>query len=205
MFPTSEFMAKQNTFAFLLPLLLVCAAILAAYSFLPKPAAEAPSGGAISLFLQGGPLVSGNNAALRAVSTCGAFGVLLDGAEFGGGSPLLSRQFLLEEGSHSFFAQGKNCNSTLSFTVLARECEANETKVCEKSGCAGARKCAGGIFSECALPERICYPGEKVGCSTDSCSFGYMVCNACGTGFGKCAPGTANQNNSTCAGKQSCN
>jgi len=198
-------MAKQNTLAFLLPLLLVCAAILAAYSFFPKTGAETPSDGSISLSLQGGPLVSGNTATLRAISTCGAFDVLLDGFEFGGGSPLLSRQFLLEDGRHSFFAQGKYCNATLEFIALPRECEANETKECEKSGCAGTRKCEGGIFSECALPERICYPGEKVGCSTNSCSFGYMICNSCGTSFGKCGPGTANQNNSTCAGKQSCN
>jgi len=205
MFPTSELMAKKNMLAFLLPLILVCAAILAAYSFLPKPAAEAPSGGEISLSLQGRPLVAGSTAALRAVSTCGAFEVLLDGAVFGNGTPLLSKPFLLEEGAHSFFAQGKDCNSTLAFTVLARECYGNETQTCEKNGCAGARKCAGGIFSECALPERICYPGERVGCSTDSCSFGYMICNPCGTSFGKCAPGTASSNNATCSGASSCN
>jgi len=204
MFPTSELMAKQNTLAFLLPLLLVCAAILAAYSFFPKTGAEAPSDGSISLSLQGRPLVSGNAATLHAVSTCGAFDVLLDGAEFGSGAPVISAPFLLEVGTHSFFAQGKDCNSTLAFTVLPRECEPNETKECEKNGCTGARECAGGIFSECALPKKVCSPGEKVGCSTNGCSFGYMICNSCGTSFSKCASDTSS-NNATCSSTSSCN
>ena len=196
-------MAKQSTLAFLLPILLVCAAILAVYSFLPKPEGGAVQpAGSISLSLQGGPLVSGNTASLRAVSTCGKFDVSLDGAGFGTGGPILSAPFLLEDGSHSFFAQGSGCNSTLAFSVLARECDANESASCEKNGCLGARKCAGGIFSECALPKKVCLPGEKVGCSTNGCSFGYMTCNPCGTSFGKCLPpGTPEDGNAACAGK----
>ena len=196
-------MAKQSTLAFLLPILLVCAAILAVYPFLWPPEAEAPPGGAISLSLGGRPIVSGSAAELRAVSTCGAFDVSLDGAWFGNGAPVLSAQFLPAEGSHSFFAQGNGCNSTLSFTVLARECDGNETKACEKGDCPGTRKCAGGMLSECTLPRKICYPGEKVGCSTNSCSFGHMVCNQCGTGFSACASGS--KNISACASSPSCN
>ena len=195
MFPTtSEKMAKQSTLAFLLPILLVCAAVLAAYSFLPESGGAAQqAGGEISLSIEGRPLVSGGSATLRAVSTCGAFDVSLDGAEFGSGSPLLSEPFLLQEGIHSFSAQGKGCNSTLEFTVLARECEGNEALPCAAGGCPGARKCLGGVFSECLLPKKVCSPGEKVGCSTNGCSFGYMVCNQCGTSFGKCLPpGAAN-------------
>jgi len=197
-------MAKQSTLAFLLPILLVCAAILAAYSFLPKSGTVTPPGGAISLSLDGGPLVSGNTVALRAVSTCGAFDVSLDGAWFGNGAPLLSTPFLLEEGSHSFFAQGKDCNSTLVFSVLARECEGNETNDCEKGGCPGTRKCTGGIFSECALPKKVCSPGDKVGCSTNGCSFGHMACNSCGTSFSKCTADSKKEN-ATCVGTSSCN
>jgi hypothetical protein len=197
-------MAKQSTLAFLLPILLVCAAILAAYSFLPKSDAGTPQGGAISLSIDGRPLVSGSTATLRAVSTCGAFDVLLDGAGFGNGEPLLSAPFLLKQGDHSFFAQGKDCNSTLAFSVLARECVGNETKECEKDDCPGTRKCAGGMFSDCALPKKVCFPGEKVGCSTDGCSFGYMACNPCGTGFGKCTADSKNEN-ATCTGTSSCN
>jgi len=195
-------MAKQSTLAFLIPILLVCAAILAAYSFLPKSEGGAQQGGGeISLSIEGRPLVSGNSATLRAVSTCGAFGVSLDGAVFGNGAPLLSGPFLLQEGNHSFFAQGQGCNSTLEFIVLARECEENETLSCASNGCPGARTCLGGIFSECFLPKKVCSPGEKVGCSTNGCSFGYMVCNQCGTSFGKCLP--AGAANSAC-GTSSC-
>ena len=150
-------------------------------------------------------MVSGNTATIRAVSTCGAFDVLLDGVEFGNGTPLLSEPFLLEEGSHVFVAQGKGCNSTLAFSVLARECDGNETLECEKSGCPGARKCIGGMFSDCALPKKVCYPGEKVGCSTNGCSFGYITCNQCGTGFGICTADSQKENVTACKGSPSCN
>ncbi|MFA6328794.1 MAG: hypothetical protein WCY41_05095 [Candidatus Micrarchaeia archaeon] len=194
-------MAKQSTLAFLLPILLVCAAILAAYYFLPQTGAGTPSGGAgaISLSIGGAPFVSGNTAALRAASTCGAFNVSLDGARFGVGSPSLSAQFVLEEGSHSFFAQGNGCNSTLAFTVAARECEGDGAAVCVKNGCPGTRQCSGGVFSECALQKKVCSPGEKVGCSLNGCSFGHITCNQCGTGFGKCLPDPEKEN-ATCAG-----
>ena len=163
-----------------------------------------PSGGAISISIEGRPLVSGNTAVLRAVSTCGAFDVLLDGSEFGNGAPLLSAPFFLEEGSHAFLAQGQDCNSTLAFTVLVRECAGNETKECDRNGCPGTRKCAGGAFSECLLPNKVCSPGERVGCSTNGCSFGYMACNPCGTGFSKCAA-SSEKENATCSGTPSCN
>jgi len=197
-------MAKQTNLACILPILLAGAAILAAYLLFPNSAADAPQGGAIFLSIVGRPLVSGNTAELRAVSTCGAFDVLLDGAEFGSGGPLLSAPFLLEAGSHSFSAQGKGCGSTLAFAVLARECDGNESASCEMNGCPGTRKCAGGMFSECALPKRVCIPGEKVGCSTNGCSFGHITCNQCGTGFGKCASGSGKEN-AACAGLPSCN
>jgi hypothetical protein len=197
-------MAKQSKFAFLLPILLVCAAILAAFSFLPKSDQAAPPDGSISLSIDGRPLVAGNTATLRAVSSCGEFKVSLDGAEFGTGSPLLSAPFALEAGSHSFFARGRDCDSTLVFNVLARECAGNETMGCEKNGCAGVSKCVGGVFSECLLPKKVCSPGERMGCSTNGCSFGHMTCNPCGTGFSVCAADSKNEN-TACAGKPSCN
>ena len=196
-------MAKQTKPAFILPILMVCIAILATYYFIPKSDAIRLQGGEISLSLDGWPFVSGNTATLRAVSTCGAFGVWLDGAVFGNGEPVLSRQFLAEAGSHSFFAQGKDCNSTLAFNVLARECDGNETKECENNGCAGVRRCEAGIFSDCMLPKKICYPGERVGCSTNSCSFGHMACNPCGTSFGECTAGSK-IGNASCNGTPSC-
>ena len=200
-------MTKQFTPAFLLPILLVCAAILAVYFFLPRMGTYAIQGGAISLSIEGRPMVSGNNASLHAISTCGEFVVSLDKTGFGNGSAALSQPFLLEEGNHSFFAQGNGCNSTLAFHVAARQCEGNQTSECEKEGCPGIRKCAGGVFSSCTLPKKVCSPGERVGCSIDGCSFGYIICNQCGTGFGKCTADSKNENVTcaTCNAMQFCN
>jgi len=200
-------MTKQISPAFLLPILLVCAAILAVYFLLPQAGNYAPQGGEISLSIEGRPLVSGNTVALRAVSTCGEFDVSLDKAGFGNGTATLSQPFLLEEGNHTFFAQGNGCNSTLAFKVAARECEGNQTMECEMNNCTGARKCTGGVFSSCTLPKKICSPGERVGCSTDGCSFGYITCNQCGTGFGKCTADSKNGNATcaTCNAMQFCN
>ncbi|MFA6214340.1 MAG: hypothetical protein WC717_03615 [Candidatus Micrarchaeia archaeon] len=195
-------MAKQSALASLIPIALACAIIFAAYSFLQAPSAAAPQAGEISLSLQGGPMVDGNTAALRAVSACGDFSVSLDNAWFGDGAPTLFAPFLLEEGSHAFFAKGDGCNSTLSFTVAARECRGNGTSKCEINGCPGSRECAGGRFLECALPKRVCSPGERVGCSIDGCSFGYMACNQCGTSFGKCLP-PSQKENASCDGNSS--
>ena len=194
-------MAKQSTLVAILLIFLLCAAFAVAYFFLPKagPAAgDENQAGKISLFLEGAPPISGNTATLRAISTCGAFDVSLDGSAFGRGAPVLSQPFVLEEGSHAFFAEGESCNSTLSFNVALRECSGNETSECEFGGCTGFRSCIGGAFSECELPKRICLPGQKIGCSTNGCSFGHATCNACGTGFGKCLP-DGEMGNYTCS------
>lgn len=194
-------MAKQLTPAFILPILLVCTAILVAHYFLQAAGpgvGDGSQGGKISLFLDGAPPISGSTATLRAISTCGAFNVSLDGDAFGSGGALFSQPFLLEGGSHSFFAQGTGCNSTLSFRVALRECFGNETGACEEGGCTGTHTCEGGVFSPCSLPRKICSPGQKIGCSTNGCSFGYAACNQCGTGFGKCLP-DAEMKNYTCS------
>lgn len=59
---------------------------------------------------------------------------------------------------------------------------------CAISGCPGNRTCGNGFYSDCVLPRKICVPGSQVGCSTDSCKFGYATCNPCGTGYGQCLP-----------------
>ena len=203
-----EKMARQSTLAFLLPILLVCAAILAVYSFLPRldaGAGDGQQGGAISLSIAGGPLVDGNNATLRAVSTCGAFDVLLDGQEFGKGALALNAHMALKEGNHTANAYGNGCNSTLAFAVTARECAGDRTEACARDGCSGTRQCIEGRLSSCALPKKICSPGEKIGCTTNGCAFGYATCNQCGTGFGKCLPGLGGSNSSAPCSGANCN
>jgi hypothetical protein len=190
----------------LLPILLACIAILVAYSFLPKIGAGPDSdgqGGEISLHLSGWPLVEGNNATLRAFSTCGPFGVSLDGAGLGSGEAAFSAQFPLEAGGHAFTASGSGCNSTLAFIVQPRECSGNATEGCSRGGCAGSRQCTNGVFSDCELRRKICVPGERMGCSTDACAFGYATCNPCGTGFGGCLP-DEKKDNASCDGTR-CN
>lgn len=68
----------------------------------------------------------------------------------------------------------------------AIECTDGETKECELGDCGGAISCIGGAWGECVPKKRICVPGKVVGCTLDSCNFGYKVCNECGTGFSEC-------------------
>jgi hypothetical protein len=72
--------------------------------------------------------------------------------------------------------------------VAVKECSGNESRPCIIGQCQGVQKCSGGAYSDCLLPRKICIPGEKSGCTLDSCQFGYMACNSCGTGFLPCAP-----------------
>ena len=126
-------MARERNLSFLLPIFLACAALLAAYAFLPKIGAadsNGAPGGEISLSISGGPLVGGNSAAFRAVSTCGDFTVYLDGKMLLEGGPVLASPFALEEGGHTLFASGGGCNATLPFSVAPRECEGNAASAC---------------------------------------------------------------------------
>lgn len=70
----------------------------------------------------------------------------------------------------------------------APECSAGEARNCTLNGCPGTQKCYNGAYSSCVLPKKTCVPGRKIGCSSDSCKFGYMTCNECGTGYGECLP-----------------
>jgi hypothetical protein len=183
-------MAKQSASALLLFIILACAALAAAYFFLPK-SQQAPEERQIKMSLEGTrPLVSGANATISAFSTCGAFGIYLDGNLLLPNASRAPIPIVLEEGSHALEAKNSECSSTFGFVVLERECEANQTRKCDRDGCEGVQRCEGGIYSSaCALPRKICVPGEKIGCSTDGCKFGYATCNSCGTGFGQCLPG----------------
>jgi hypothetical protein len=65
-------------------------------------------------------------------------------------------------------------------------CSYGESIGCNVSGCPGTKRCEGGAFGNCELPARACVPGKRIGCSLNGCSFGYKVCNACGTGYSGC-------------------
>lgn len=186
-------MGKASTPALLIFIALALAALAAASLFLPK--SQPPEAGQIKVSLEGQrPLVSGANATLSAFSTCGAFAIRLDGNLLLPNTSRVSLPLKLEEGSHVLAAENSECSSSLAFEVLARECEANQTRKCTSGGCEGVQRCEGGIYpAACSLPRKICVPGEKIGCSTDGCKFGYATCNPCGTGFGKCLPGNGTE------------
>jgi hypothetical protein len=182
-------MARQSATALLLFAALAFAALAAAYLFIPG-SQQAPEERQIRMSLDGRePLVSGANATVFALSSCGAFAIYLDGRLLLPNASRASIPLALEQGSHTLEAANNECSSTLSFEVLARECEANQTRQCDSGGCGGVQRCEGGVYSPCYLPRKTCTPGEKIGCSTDGCKFGYAACNACGTGFGQCLPG----------------
>jgi hypothetical protein len=71
--------------------------------------------------------------------------------------------------------------------VQAAQCADGQIRPCGQSdGCPGTQTCVGGRWGYCAPPTRICQPGERVSCSSNSCSFGLAQCNACGTGWLEC-------------------
>lgn len=82
----------------------------------------------------------------------------------------------------------------------AAECAGNETRQCEVNGCAGRQACQYSAWGVCSF-SKVCVPGERISCSLNGCSFGYRVCNDCGSGFGDClAPGVQGAcNNGNCS------
>ncbi len=185
------------------PVLAAAIMILAAIMALallapPKSQAAAPDGAKIEIFLSGpSPFFENGSATARVFSSCGSFAVFLDGRKISEGASRADAVFAPRAGEHLLSAANEKCTSSVSFAVVRRECSANQSRPCNVGACLGKQKCAGGVFSECVLPRRICVPGEKAGCSLDSCQFGYMACNQCGTGFGECKPAeTSNTANS---------
>jgi len=204
-------MAKKENSAFTLVLciLLACTALAVAYAFMPKSAPGQDDSGrpTLTLELERAPFVDGNTATAHVLSTCGGFELSLDGQKAGESEMYLDFPFFLSPGGHTLRANGSGCSVELPFLVLERECFGNQTKPCTVGDCAGLRSCQNGIFSsECSLPRKICVPGEKIGCSTDGCKFGYSICNSCGSGFGPCLPPAGDgKNNSTSCISTGCN
>lgn len=119
-------------------------------------------------------------------STCGDFSFFEGGKKIAEGKSGQKFSFSLPAGTHLLEAKNPECSASATAIVVEKECEDGQVAPCEKDGCPGNKTCYGGIWGSCSLPPKKCVPGSKIGCSYDSCSFGYMTCNECGTGFGPC-------------------
>lgn len=74
--------------------------------------------------------------------------------------------------------------------VLPSQCEPGGQEACiTGGGCEGVRLCANGRLGNCIIPKQECVPGSRVGCTIDECTFGFRVCNKCGTGYLPCGQG----------------
>jgi hypothetical protein len=195
---------KSSELVTLVPIVLVCAAILATYQFIPN-SSQAPQSPQISLVLDGeAPYVSGRAVTLRVFSTCGPFGIFVDNEKSGEGLAYAEMQLVLLAGRHAFEAKSSGCNATLAINVAALQCAFNQTEPCAVNGCQGVRTCSNGAYSSCILPRRVCVPGEKIGCSFDGCEFGHAICNPCGSGFGACVPDNATKIGVACGNGAQC-
>ena len=195
---------KASELTTVVPIVLVCAAILGLYLFLPggSPAPESPQ---ISLSLDASqPYISGRAATLRAFSTCGPFGVYIDGERSGEGASYAQLPLALRAGSHLFEAKNGNCSASIAISVAASQCDGNQTEQCTANGCEGFRICSNGVFSICIIPRKVCVPGEKIGCSVDGCAFGHATCNPCGSGFGECLPDNGGSSGVSCINGTQC-
>lgn len=179
-----------NFLALLLAVGMMAAAVALAYFFLmPKPAQQ--YGGKIEVFPSFGKvLVEGSGASARIFSSCGPFRAFLDGKPLGEFEQRAEVKLAASEGRHVLEAKNSRCSERLEFEVKKAECSGSGAQECAVGNCTGVRACAGGFYSACQLPKKICTPGQKVGCSTNACAFGYKTCNGCGTDYGPClAPG----------------
>ncbi len=93
-------------------------------------------------------------------------------------------------GAHRLALQSADaaCQATASFEVLAVQCSAGASQDCPSGACGGTQDCINGRWDACTPRTRICRPGERVSCSSNTCSFGLAECNGCGTGWGECRP-----------------
>ena len=172
-------------------LLFIAALLIVSFAglWLLKEAGVSPKGD-IELFLDKGTTTLFENETVTAVafSSCGGFSIYLDGEEIAKGDGRAQSDIQLRQGPHTLEAKNEQCVSLLNFIVRAKECDGKEKRACTLSGCPGTQTCYNGVYGSCVLPKRVCVPGRSIGCSSDSCKFGYMKCNECGTGYGPCTP-----------------
>jgi len=170
------------------------ALFLAGNGFFLGPAQMKDDSGTIEIFLEGIPLIEGENATARAYSSCGSFSLYLDGQGIGRGESHAQGFFVATEGRHTIEAKGEKCNASLAFIAEKRECLLGQEINCGEGECEGKKTCEGGRWGRCVLPKKVCLPGSRAGCNLDGCKFGYSTCNKCGSGFGPCLP----KDNSSC-------
>ncbi len=102
---------------------------------------------------------------------------------------LLSASVSALSGAHRVQLSGASCSVVNVLHVSPRPCTEGATRACTDSiHCAGQSVCAGGAWNACRVPPRICDPGTRIPCSTDSCKWGFSNCNSCGTQWGECLP-----------------
>ncbi len=182
-------MAKKKpckTCLTLIAIFLIVAAVLIVFYFAPKPLIQEPEE-KIEAFLEASyPIFAGQKITAKAFSSCGNFSLFLDGSKIGEGQTRVEAIIEALQGTHILEAKNSKCSAMIEFKALEKECEKGERQNCTSGNCPGVQECFNGIYGACILPEKICVPGEKIGCSLDGCKFGYSTCNDCGTGFGKC-------------------
>ena len=136
-----------------------------------------------------------------AFSSCGGFSLFLDGTQIASGVSNAQSDIALRAGSHELVAKNAQCTALLDFMVRLKECDAKQARACTSNGCPGTQTCANGVYGSCVMPKKTCVPGRSIGCSSDSCKFGYMQCNPCGTGYGPCLPpGGSSSKSPPCTG-----
>ena len=185
-------------------LVLLAAVLLIVICFPQKTGGD--EGGAIDVFIDSSaPLLENSPISIRAFSSCGDFSLYLDGKELGSGSTRVSASVYSDAGAHQLVAKNGKCAASKEFSVSKKECEENQARPCQEGTCAGTKTCIGGAFGPCLLPPKVCLPGQAVGCSVDSCRFGYRTCNQCGTAFGPCLPREeTGENGTVCANSSAC-
>ena len=178
-------LVHSKLLAALLCIGLILALAYFAFPLLPAPSPN-PDSQAIEIFISPQVIFEGSLVQARAFSSCGNFSLFLDEEELASGENRIEVSFLARTGEHLLYAKSASCYAKKAFTVQARECAEGENRTCAFGQCKGVQFCINGKFSECYPEKKVCVPGERRGCSLNSCQFGYMVCDPCGTGFGPC-------------------
>jgi hypothetical protein len=174
--------------------LLALAGIVAALAFIGwllvqgQPGQQQGQGSIDLIVYPSPPIFEGAQVDAKAFSSCGSFQLFLDGEKIADGEARAEARINASMGTHTLVAKNSQCSREAQFSVFRVECQGNSTAPCDVGGCSGVKQCAGGLYSECVLPKRICVPGEKSGCTLNACQFGYATCDKCGTGFGPCEP-----------------
>ncbi|MEM2137469.1 MAG: hypothetical protein QW568_00075 [Candidatus Anstonellaceae archaeon] len=198
--------SKNANLAVLLSLAVIVAAVGAVYFFLIPKEPPAQYGAKLEIYPSfSRELLEGKAASAKFFSSCGAFTVYLDGQRLGDYEQRAEVPISAGIGNHTLEAKNQQCGEKFEFEVKAAECNDGEVRECGSDSCPGKQECAGGFFGSCQTPKKVCVPGQKVGCSSSACSFGYKTCNQCGTEYGPCTPdGSLNTTSTKCSSNASC-